>query len=344
MRALLAILVLAATALPAAAASGGAEADHRYLVTAFASGSASPVVEIVDGHGKLQRVVAKAGHAPSLAARWSPDGSMLAWIAHDGLSVEQADGSGRKLLVPASAGCKDVCTGFSFAWSPDGASLAVGGAGLETNHLLIVSASSGQSADIAPVSRFTNYFVIGWTPDGHSLVYERRKGTLGHSGCCLLDIRTTDAKGGHLRVVYRFPDPFYKGSFPSLAPDGSAIAFMTPSNDGRKHLIRVVHLDSGAAHAIDLGVVYDQAPAWSPDSRRLAMSRLYGQVVTVDADGGKPRTLGIRGTSVSWTSRGGILILRGKDAGEVWSSGGGTTARKLFRLPDKLGIATIDPL
>jgi Tol biopolymer transport system component len=145
-----------------------------------------------------------------------------------------------------------------------------------------------------------------------------------------------------MRVAYRFPSAFYKGSFPSLSPDGRTIAFMTPSNDGRKNLIRVVDLQSGAAHAIDLGVVYAQSPAWSPDSRRLAMSRLYGQVVTVSAGGGQARTLGIRGTGVSWTSRGGILVLRGKSGGEVWA-GSGAHAHRLFRLPGKLGVATIDP-
>jgi Tol biopolymer transport system component len=342
MRALLVILALAATAIPAAAASRAAPAAHHYLVTAFGTGSASPVVEILDESGHVERVVARAGHSQSLGARWSPDGSLLAWIAQDGLSVERADGSGRKLLVATAEGCKGVCTGFSFAWSPDGRSLAVGGAGLETNHLLVVAASGGAGIDVAPVSKFTNYFVIGWTPDGRSLVYERRSGNLGQAGCCRLDIRIADTDGGHTRIAYRFPDPFYKGSFPSLAPDGTAIAFMTPSKDGRKHLIRVVNLARGTAHAVDLGVVYDQAPAWSPDSRRLAMSRLYGQVVTVAADGGHARTLGVRGTSVSWTKPAGILILRGKGAGQVWASRGSGPARLLFRVPGKLGIATID--
>ena len=104
---------------------------------------------------------------------------MLAWIGHQGVVVERADGSGKKVLVPASRTCSDVCTGFSFAWSPDSRSLAVGGAGVETNHLLVVAASGGKSVKVAPASRATNYFVVGWMPDGKSLVYERSSGTLG---------------------------------------------------------------------------------------------------------------------------------------------------------------------
>ena len=136
--------------------------------------------------------------------------------------------------------------------------------GVETNHLLVVAASGGKSVKVAPASRATNYFVVGWMPDGKSLVYERSSGTLGHAGCCRLDLRVAATDGGHLRVAYRFPDPFYKGSSPSLSPDGRAIAYMTPSSDGRSDLIRVVELRSGAVHAMDVGVVFDQAPAWSP--------------------------------------------------------------------------------
>ena len=147
------------------------------------------MVEILDQSGHVERVVAHPGHARSQAARWSPDGSMLAWIGHQGVVVERADGSGKSVLVPASRRCSDVCTGFSFAWSPDSRSLAVGGAGVETNHLLVVAASGGKRVEVAPASRATNYFVVGWMPDGKSLVYERSSGTLGHAGCCRLDLR-----------------------------------------------------------------------------------------------------------------------------------------------------------
>ena len=179
-------------------------------------------------------------------------------------------------------------------------------------------------------------------PDGKSLVYERSSGTLGHAGCCRLDLRVATADGGHVRVAYRFPDPFYKGSSPSLSPDGRAIAYMTPSSDGRSDLIRVVELRSGAVHAMDVGVVFDQAPAWSPDSRKLALARAYGEVVTVPVGGGNVHGLGTKGSGAYWGAGGEVIILRGKRLGEVWASHNGSRARFLFRVPGRLGIATID--
>jgi Tol biopolymer transport system component len=342
MRLALICLVLTAVALTATPASGSAPAAHRYLVTAFGTGSEPPLVEILDQSGQVERVVAHPGHARSQAARWSPDGSMLAWIGHQGVVVERADGSGKSVLAPASKRCSDVCTGFSFAWSPDSRSLAIGGAGVDTNHLVVVAARGGKRVEVAPASRATNYFVVGWLPDGKSLVYERSSGTLGHAGCCRLDLRVAAADGGHARVAYRFPDPFYKGSSPSLSPNGRAIAYMTPSSDGRSNLIRVVHLRSGAVHAMDVGVVFDQAPAWSPDSRKLALARAYGEVVTVPADGGQVHGLGTKGAGAYWGAGGEVIILRGKRLGQVWVSRNGSPARFLFRVPGGLGIATID--
>jgi len=117
MRRALICLVLTAVALTVTPASGSAPAAHRYLVTAFGTGSQPPLVEILDQSGQVERVVAHPGHARSQAARWSPDGSMLAWIGHQGVVVERADGSGKSVLAPASKRCSAGCTCFTFAWS-----------------------------------------------------------------------------------------------------------------------------------------------------------------------------------------------------------------------------------
>jgi Tol biopolymer transport system component len=349
------VLVLAFVAvIPAATAASGAQPAGRYLVTAQGVGAPPrAVVEILDRTGRVERVGAHPGSTQSLGARWSPDGSMLAWIGrdprdgarHDGLNVERADGSGRRVL--ALTGCGDHCTAFSFAWSPDSSSLAVAGAGDGINHLLVISASTGRTVKIDPAVKpptYVNYFVIGWSPDGRSIVYERTAGYLGQAGCCRLDVRIGTPDGGGTRVAYRFPDPFYKGSFPSLSPDGRSIAYITPSDDGRHELVRVVDLRSGASHALrGLGVLFYVPPAWSPDSRTLALGRLHGEAVTIPARGGHPHRLGAPGTGVAWDRAGGIVIVRGKRSDEVWTSRKGRPARFVFRIPGKLDVTTIDP-
>jgi Tol biopolymer transport system component len=354
MRLVLVLVLALAAVIPAAPAATGAESASRYLVTAQGVGSPPrAVVEIVDQTGRVERIVAHPGFTQSLGARWSPDGSMLAWIGrdprdggrHDGLNVERADGSGRRVL--ALTGCSDHCSAFSFAWSPDSRSLAVAGAGAGIDRVLVISASTGRTVKIDPAVRLqshVNYFVIGWSPDGRSIVYERIAGTLGQAGCCRLDVRIARADGSGTRVTYRFPDPFYKGSFPSLSPDGRSIAYVTPSDDGRRELVRVADLRSGASHAIrGLGVLFELPPAWSPDSRTLALGRLYGEAVTIPARGGRPHRLGALGTGVAWDRSGGLVIVRGKRSDEVWASRRGEPARFLFRIPGKLDVATIDP-
>jgi len=90
-------------------------------------------------------------------------------------------------------------------------------------------------------------------------------------------------------------------------------------------------------------VLFELPPAWSPDSRTLALGRLYGEAVTIPAGGGRPHRLGALGTGVAWDRSGGLVIVRGKRGDEVWASRRGEPARFLFRIQGTLDVATIDP-
>jgi hypothetical protein len=138
------------------------ELPREYLVSALvvAPHKTHFVVEIVNGEGRLVRLVQRTRSAG--AVRWSPDGRMIAWLNSAGLSVENDDGSDQRLLVAASppTSCGPVCVGMTFAWSKDSKAIVVGGAGRYTNRLVSVDVASGAETELAPVYRYTQYPVI----------------------------------------------------------------------------------------------------------------------------------------------------------------------------------------
>jgi Tol biopolymer transport system component len=311
-----------------------ASPTHRYLVTA-GSVRTGLSVEILDQTGHVVRVVVR-GQA---WGRWSPDGSMVAWTDHSGLSVERTDGSGKRLLAPAAAACTAGCTAASFAWSPDGHSLAFGGGGTGMNRLLVISVESGRRVFLAPVGHEMHYDVLGWMPDGKAIVYQRFQGSAGFD-CCRRDLRIVTSDGGRTRVVHTYP--YKQGSSPSLSPDGRMVAALYWK--GRGFIVRILDLRSDRERAI--AGIYSSLwrPVWSPDSRRLALVGTNGQAVSMAASGADIRQLGAGGLVAS-TRTGDLLIARGptRDGlGQIWKSSGGKPAHLLFRLPEGTGLVTIE--
>ena len=98
----------------------------RYLITASVLPAHAPVVEVLGSTGRLERVIARQNLFQAVGARWSPDGSVLAWGGPDGVAVMRADSPARRhVLVRAPVGCAQVCIPLTFAWSPDGRELLV---------------------------------------------------------------------------------------------------------------------------------------------------------------------------------------------------------------------------
>ncbi|MEW5938043.1 MAG: hypothetical protein AB1750_00155 [Chloroflexota bacterium] len=119
-------------------------------------------------------------------ARWSPNGTMLAYIRFPDsaipfplgeLWVMNADGSGARALAPADAG-----RGYAAAWSPDSTRLAYVGrdnpddpaadqsAGALVSNIYIVEIASGQ---VTQVTRFEGTLVEApvWSADGTFLAF-----------------------------------------------------------------------------------------------------------------------------------------------------------------------------
>jgi Tol biopolymer transport system component len=327
-------LALLATLLAlAASAAAASPRSTRFLVTVtpFTHGRLSQrgSVDVVARNGRVQRVVAPAGAPYPYDARWSPDDSMIAWASRDGIHLENANGSAQRLLVPASTSCKGSCTILQFIWSPDSRALAVGGAGAQTNGLLLVPIDGGAPKTLAPALSKSLYSPAFWTPDGASLVYG---GTIGSRA----EIRSAKLATGRRRTIYSTPNT--QAPLPLFSPNLRYHVVIKDLSQYRRQL-RIVDSSSGKTRVI-ANVNPTNFLGWSRDSRTLAVVESGWHVVTVSAESGRVRAIG-RGLNVYWNRDGELLVIRGA-YNQVWASSGGRPERLLFKSPQGQYVNTID--
>jgi len=157
--------------------------------------------------------------------------------------------------------------------------------------------------------------VPDWSPDGHSIAFQR----VNPNGCgqrCETDEIWVISRDGKniTRVAY---DPPGKGCFtrgrsaggvcrnaPGWSPDGKQIAFTCESLPKGERTC-VVSADGSGLHELEHtpgSGESDAWPQWSPDGRRLAVQRAVGSrraVFVLDSEGRSPRRI------TPWTLRGG---------------------------------------
>jgi hypothetical protein len=96
------LLAVAIVSCVAAGSAGSSFSSPSYLVVAGGLPHFLPLVEILGPAGRAERVVSReTGYVGQPNARWSPDGAMIAWVAKAGISVERADGTGRRRIAGA---------------------------------------------------------------------------------------------------------------------------------------------------------------------------------------------------------------------------------------------------
>ena len=229
-----------------------------------------------------------AQFASLAAAAWSPDGTLLAVDAIQGLigwDDERLDYSGDVFILDAAAPASSPWRALtpnrrsrSPSWSPDGRRIAYVDGLMGSNNIYLIDAGGGQPTRLT--STEGAYETPRWSPDGTRLAFVNRS-----------DVFIVNADGSGLINVTR------SSAFdadPSWSPDGTRLAFVSNSQSQSPAVFVVVLTDLD--HPIRLtweGWAY--GPVWSPDGRQIAFTlfssrsgrSVYGLCV-MNADGSLP--------------------------------------------------------
>ena len=191
-------------------------------------------------------------------ARWSPDGTRLAYIGSPGpeLRIVNADGSA-DVVVPGA-----IPGGYGgIDWAPDGRRIAFEGMRGGHRTIYVVNTDGSQLRDIdltlpGPESRATGSPT--WSPDGRKLAFSRHVAydlTRHETRLWVATLATRDARS--ITTVTGSTTDVR----PDWSPDGSQIAFLR--FEGDKSDVFVVRPDgSGLRRITDTPTLREESPQW----------------------------------------------------------------------------------
>jgi TolB protein len=236
-------------------------------------------VWVMNADGSGQRMCARRGNSPA----WSPDGRKIAFTNAAGIFAMNPDGSEHRRLARGVGGRT-----ASLVWSPDGRRLALladGENGDFNFNLYVVNTDGSGPRNVTHGGGVSD---PAWSPDGRKIAFVRDRNDNA-------DVFVVNADGSGPRRLTRTPA---SDSAPAWAPDGQKIVFV--SNRGGTYEVYVMNADGSGQRALGARTVGgrgqfrgevaapDDAPAWSPDGRKIAfVSNRDGthEVYVMNADG-----------------------------------------------------------
>src|SRR5512133_3183248 len=213
------------------------------------------------------------------AARWSPDGSRLAFVSN-------RDGKTKQLyVIPATGGEARRLTDLSedvteAVWSPDGTRLAF------TSRVRDPEYDEEDDKRRRP-RRFTR---LQFRLDSEGWIGDRRR-----------HVFTVPADGSAPPKQRTHGD--YEDQSPQWSPDGRRLVFASArQDDWDVEMFRdlyVVDAEGGEPAALTKGDAWYEAPSWSPDGSSIACRfgkgdfdfPRHGQIALLDPETGEPRLL-----------------------------------------------------
>jgi len=256
------------------------------------------------------------------ASAWSPDARKIAFYRSGGLWVVKADRTGARKITDAdfSGGAPSwskrgliafdragsiwvvnpktgkerlVGPGSQPSWSREGRKLvyvAVPQSGVNSDIFVMRASGSGRKR-LTATSRI-NETQPAWSPGGRWIAYTGKKG-----------VYAMRSNGKMVRLVAA------KGLQPSWAKGKSALVYTRRTSRWNGFVLRTDL--SGKHKRWLLRPRLDASPMWSPDGTQLAFTR-DGVVYLEDADGGVPRSTGLRGSNPAWSPDGEHLVVASK--------------------------------
>ncbi len=306
---MLAVVLLAGTALAFPPAPADSPKDNRIFFTAVSGEDHKIQIGVMNADGSKRTILTK-GDAHELDPAPSPNGKRLAFVAMNketetvDVWVMNMDGKERKKLTEHAP--KTFAVGVS--WSPDGKRLAfsavTGLGGGPPDAQIMVMDADGKNA--APLGKG---MLPAWSPDGKKILYTGLDDGPGKEP----RLAIMDADGKNAKNLTTTP-----ALMGAWSPDGKKIVYAgaVELKEGKPHLfVSKPDATDATQLTMDDGDLGELAPQWSPDGKRIYCCRmaLKGRgdkagIWVMDADGKNLKELS-KGDGMEMLGGAGLFVM-----------------------------------